>query len=248
MFKTRCAVSAALAVAVLCGVSCTNLDFPPNQAGKGDSGSPVRTSIRLRISNSVQIPQAIIEPTDNGDGIANTTASGDDIQAIRVGSAADPGSPIVLPGPNGQLDTEPSGDDVLGKVDVDLRVEFLLDGQPFVARVPAGQNLTYDLGALPDGLVQRFPNVPSCPSQITLVAETWYPDDTYLFIDEGTGGSREVDEDLADQNEVLVPPIGGRSYLGTTQYNWLSGELSCSDTIWYDFRIDMLYTFKVGGG
>lgn len=49
--------------------------------------------------------------TDGGNGIAETTASGDDEQVAPVGAPVWPGAPIVRPGPNGVLDTTPAGDD-----------------------------------------------------------------------------------------------------------------------------------------
>jgi len=49
---------------------------------------------------------------DGGNGIAETTATGDDIQIIPVGDAVSPYGVVVAPGPNYQLDTRPSGDDV----------------------------------------------------------------------------------------------------------------------------------------
>ncbi len=248
MVRTSCSLWTALAAAVLPTVSCTNLDFPPKKDGSGsDTGSPVRVSVRLRVSNNVEVPEVIIEPLKDGNGIADTLATGDDIQGVPVGSKANAGAPVVLPGPNGELDTEPVGDDRLSEVAVDVRVDFLIDGMPFVARVPAFSNLLFDLGDLPDQLMQRFPGLPGCPSEITIVAETWYPSGTYEFIgDDPT--SREVDQAAAEETEALSKPIGGRSYLGTNDYNWLAGELSCGDTVWYDLRYGKLLTFKVVGG
>ncbi|MCK5261101.1 MAG: hypothetical protein KAJ44_02890 [Thermoplasmatales archaeon] len=50
--------------------------------------------------------------SDGGNGIADTNATGDDVQLIPVGGAVNPGDIIVAPGPNCQLDTNVSGDDV----------------------------------------------------------------------------------------------------------------------------------------
>jgi len=55
----------------------------------------------------------IREPSEGGDGIANTQAQGDDEQIVAVGGPVDPTADIVGVGPNGILDTQPSGDDVL---------------------------------------------------------------------------------------------------------------------------------------
>jgi hypothetical protein len=56
--------------------------------------------------------QAILEPASGGDGLANTTAVGDDIQSTAVGAAAQPRDIIILPGPNGVIDSVPAGDDI----------------------------------------------------------------------------------------------------------------------------------------
>lgn len=54
--------------------------------------------------------------TTGPNGTSNTTAAGDDFQAIAVGHAGIHGihgDPAVTPGPNGILDTTPAGDDAL---------------------------------------------------------------------------------------------------------------------------------------
>ena len=55
----------------------------------------------------------IIEPFIGGDGQCSTTAGGDDVQVVGVGAIPPPtaGRVLVLPGPNGVLETTPSGDD-----------------------------------------------------------------------------------------------------------------------------------------
>ncbi|MEM7081661.1 MAG: hypothetical protein AAF465_02925, partial [Pseudomonadota bacterium] len=50
---------------------------------------------------------------DGGNGLAETTASGDDLQNVSVGSAVVSGQPIIAVGPNGVLDTIPLGDDAI---------------------------------------------------------------------------------------------------------------------------------------
>jgi hypothetical protein len=54
----------------------------------------------------------IIEPASGGNGTANTTATGDDIQVVASGAAAAAGAVIIRPGPNGVIDSTPGGDDV----------------------------------------------------------------------------------------------------------------------------------------
>jgi len=50
---------------------------------------------------------------DGGNGVANTAAEpgSDDVQAVPVGTPAPAGTIVVLPGPDGLLATQPSGDD-----------------------------------------------------------------------------------------------------------------------------------------
>jgi len=49
---------------------------------------------------------------DGGNGIAETTATGDDIQVAPAGSTVNPGDVVVAPGPNCKLDTQPIADDI----------------------------------------------------------------------------------------------------------------------------------------
>lgn len=55
----------------------------------------------------------IIEPRQGGDGLVSTMVNpnSDDVQITSVGVAATPGRPIISPGPDGILDTIPSGDE-----------------------------------------------------------------------------------------------------------------------------------------
>ncbi|MBL8877682.1 MAG: IPT/TIG domain-containing protein [Phycisphaerales bacterium] len=48
---------------------------------------------------------------EGGNGLAETTAIGDDIQFVAVGGGVLPGTPLILPGPNGRIDSTPNGDD-----------------------------------------------------------------------------------------------------------------------------------------
>jgi hypothetical protein len=48
---------------------------------------------------------------DGGNGVVDTTATGDDVQAKPVGSNVDPGTPVVTPGPDGILNTTAADDD-----------------------------------------------------------------------------------------------------------------------------------------
>jgi hypothetical protein len=51
-----------------------------------------------------------VEP-NGGNGTANTTAAGDDIQVVASGAAVAAGGLIIAPGANGVLDTSASDDD-----------------------------------------------------------------------------------------------------------------------------------------
>ncbi len=50
---------------------------------------------------------------DGGNGVADSTATGDDVQIINFGGLVDPNEPaIIAPGPDCALDSNPSGDDI----------------------------------------------------------------------------------------------------------------------------------------
>ncbi|KYK31490.1 MAG: hypothetical protein AYK22_07885 [Thermoplasmatales archaeon SG8-52-3] len=50
---------------------------------------------------------------DGGNGIADSTAQGDDVQIVSPGGLVDPDAPsIIAPGPDCYLDSNPSGDDI----------------------------------------------------------------------------------------------------------------------------------------
>ncbi len=83
------------------------IDPPPSDKIELAPGSCFRYIV------TVQNPDmAIVEPLV-GDGLANTTAQGDDVQIVDPGAAVMPGYAIVTPGPNGVLDTAPGGDDII---------------------------------------------------------------------------------------------------------------------------------------
>ncbi len=48
---------------------------------------------------------------DGGNGVADTTAAGDDLQLVPVGNPVAPGRGVVGPGPNGRIDSTPAGDE-----------------------------------------------------------------------------------------------------------------------------------------
>lgn len=54
----------------------------------------------------------IIEPASGGNGTADTTVAGDDIQVVPATAAVAAGAVIIRPGPNGVIDSTPAGDDV----------------------------------------------------------------------------------------------------------------------------------------
>ncbi|MCP4377536.1 MAG: Ig-like domain-containing protein, partial [bacterium] len=65
---------------------------------------------------------------DGGDGLADTTASGDDVQ-VRTGSI-EPGVTIITAGDNGVIDSTPAGDDLIEGPDYDIPflAETIRDG------------------------------------------------------------------------------------------------------------------------
>jgi hypothetical protein len=91
------------------------------------AGAPIIGPGLNGMIESLPAIQAIIEP-DGGNGVADSTASGDDIQVIPASGAALPGRLIIAPGPNGILDTTAAFDDVLTPADDEL----------ISASVPAG--------------------------------------------------------------------------------------------------------------
>jgi hypothetical protein len=50
---------------------------------------------------------------DGGNGIADTTALGDDVQVVALGAPAPDGADVIRSGPNGTLETPASGDDIM---------------------------------------------------------------------------------------------------------------------------------------
>ncbi|MDX2198166.1 MAG: hypothetical protein SF069_04245 [Phycisphaerae bacterium] len=61
------------------------------------------------------VARFIVQPP-GGNGTANTTAAGDDVQLIAVGQPAGPDAQIIGGGPNEQIDTVPQGDDRLSSI------------------------------------------------------------------------------------------------------------------------------------
>jgi hypothetical protein len=67
---------------------------------------------RAQFPGQIAVPSAIVENLD-GDGVVETAAEGDDEQLIPVGTTGvAPLTPIIGPGLNGIIDTQPQGDEV----------------------------------------------------------------------------------------------------------------------------------------
>lgn len=111
------------------GLRCPNIPSPGGLgtcdaesqcADLGFSTPSVRSSVNTGKLTIIYWPDTdgvvsvIIEPHTGGNGIANTSAQGDDIQVVPVGQMVSPGATIISPGPNAVLDTEPTGDDIYG--------------------------------------------------------------------------------------------------------------------------------------
>jgi len=75
---------------------------------------------------------------DGGDGVASTAvlAGSDDIQVVPLGDPVQPGAPVILPGPNGKIDTTPAGDEF---VDASEKIVAGDDG-PVATEVLAGSD------------------------------------------------------------------------------------------------------------
>ncbi|MDO3723271.1 hypothetical protein QVZ43_16255 [Marinobacter sp. chi1] len=63
---------------------------------------------------------ALLAIVDGGDGVADTLASGDDIQRAFINNPVPVGNVIVLPGSNSIIDSTPEGDDVLRQAETVL--------------------------------------------------------------------------------------------------------------------------------
>lgn len=112
-------------------VTVTFVDFAPgdscDDAGSGDVDGEFYFDLRVRKGVETIAGQhtekAVINRfdtfhfggviIDNGNGVSNTTAEGDDVQVVANGAAVAPGGVIITPGENGKLDTVTlGGDDV----------------------------------------------------------------------------------------------------------------------------------------
>ena len=103
-------------------------------------------ALRRDVVAAVDVQNAIV---DGNDGIADTAAAvgTDDQQLVPMGEPVAPGQIIVGPGPNGELDTVPGGDDVVQGIGQD---EGGVVANTSLSQIPDG-----DLGALLGGVVMR---------------------------------------------------------------------------------------------
>jgi len=151
-------------------------------------------------------------------GLANTAAAGDDVQLIPVGQGA-PYQIVIEPGPNGQLDTLPLGDDTLfssedrltsganGVVETTAQlddVQVIAVGQGFTA--PTFMPLT--VGAGPNGVLDSTPGgddqaVPAPTLPVTNLQAT-----LPLSIPAGSQGAIVVTFDMADHIPGQTPGAG----------------------------------------
>ncbi|HOW69829.1 MAG TPA: IPT/TIG domain-containing protein [Phycisphaerae bacterium] len=92
--------------------------------------------------------------TDGGNGLADTTATGDDLQVIAAGDPVAPGDVVIEPGPNGVMDTTPAGDDVAGVTEA----------------IANGPNSTCDTLAAGDDLQIIDPGDLALPGQVVVRA------------------------------------------------------------------------------
>ncbi|MBP7745858.1 MAG: hypothetical protein KA383_06960 [Phycisphaerae bacterium] len=97
-------------------------------------------------------PRFIEEPA-GGNGVANTVATGDDVQLIPVNGATAPGANIIAAGANGLIDSIPAGDDVYSATE-------LVNERPI-----GNKNLPDDDGECNEDPVNGFPNGPFAQGQ-----------------------------------------------------------------------------------
>jgi hypothetical protein len=131
-------------VGVLIGVRETGNDVPQMRDGGADIAD------KIEWIGADATPNAIIAGTD---GIVDTTATGDDIQELPVGTdlsdlALKPGTAVISPGSNGVIDTIPVNDD-------QYRAGYTLDSNDRRRPIPAvylnpssnSYSLVFDLAA-----------------------------------------------------------------------------------------------------
>jgi len=110
-------------------VTVTFVDYQPGgNACDGSDKGEFRFDLRVRKGVETLLGQhtekAVIDRfethffggyiRDNGNGVANTVAAGDDVQVVPVNSPVSVGGIVIAPGPNGKLDTtQTGGDDVI---------------------------------------------------------------------------------------------------------------------------------------
>jgi len=107
------------AVVVSAGANGVLDSVPGDTDGDGVADADADDVAAVEMMEAIYEPGGIIEPKTDGNGIADTLALGDDIQAVPVGSPAGPGEVIVLPGPNLAIDSTPNDSDGDGFADAD---------------------------------------------------------------------------------------------------------------------------------
>lgn len=138
---------------------------------------------------------------DGGNGTANTTAKGDDIQVVAVGSPVQPGDVVIEPGPNGVLDSVPAGDDISS-----LAEAIVCGPDGACASKAAGDDVQVDFTGKPPagpgqvliraGLNGRIDSVPVNTDWIRVVHPTLCTTDPL---------NRDTDYDgIPDGREVLI--------------------------------------------
>ncbi|MCB9854715.1 MAG: IPT/TIG domain-containing protein [Phycisphaerales bacterium] len=110
---------------------------------------------------------AIIEPRNGGDGVVTTAVNpdSDDIQIVAVGVAVPAGAVIIHPGPDGIIDTLPSGDEFVTTtgpsiVATESGTAATSAAMGDVQLIPVGQAVNPGdivVGSGPDGILQTMP-------------------------------------------------------------------------------------------
>lgn len=112
--------------------------------------------------NVVQ-PYAGIVILDGGNGLVESTLSGDDVM-VAAGGTVDKGSIVIAPGPDGELQSTPNagGDDVVSAPHV-VNPECLLPGMTTATFASDPLNADTDGGGIPDGAERKLGINPNNP-------------------------------------------------------------------------------------
>lgn len=188
------------------------------------------------------IPRTIQEPRSGGNGTADTTAIGDDVQLIPVGNSVEPGGNIIGAGPNGVVDTAPGSDDEYSTEEI-------------VADRPVG-NVANDIGDNCNDDPTGFPNGPEAQGQgIAVIPSSNIPGlDVDLIVANnrprsGSGLPKDVrvytvdGEFVADLELPCSPPADEANHKGIAYYG-IDYDPESGTLVVLEFEQRKAYVFK----